>query len=92
MALTRYFMSQIFDHRTQFYIEHIAGVDNVEADKLSRMESNPMARLYRQPRPTDPTLQPFYLKNPHFTIDYQFINLNINNHAKYCFNIANLPP
>ena len=76
MALIRQFISLLFDTRSSFWIQHIPGVLNIEADKLSRYIPNPFDRLFTL-KQHDQHIQPFFEKNPKFPI-FTFVDLHKN--------------
>ena len=65
MSLIRYFISIMFDHRIKFWINHIPGIHNIEADNLSRFRPQPLKRLYTFPK--DQYTLPFFRTNPNLT-------------------------
>ena len=88
MKLIRLFMSLMFDHRVQHWVDHVPGVYNPEADNLSRFKSNPFDRLYNIIRPIDKHTQPFFDINPHFDNNFEFVQLDMLQHCKDCLSFA----
>ena len=67
MDLMRVLAETAFKHRFWFWIDHVPGKQNIEADRLSRWQSQPFQRLYSQPARTTPELSPFFAKQPSFS-------------------------
>ena len=76
MTLIRHFIATAFDCRCKYWIQHIPGLDNVEADNLSRLKPYPFNRLFTNASMDEHT-QPFFNLNPSFPsqFNFQFINL-----------------
>ena len=89
MALISYFISIMFDYKIKFYIKHIPGTLNIEADNLSRFKKQPLQRLYQTPRPSDKHTAPFYTCNPDFNNQFKFEKLNLLQHTYMCLNTIN---
>ena len=91
MALVRYFISMMFNHRIKFWVEHIPGEYNIEADSLSRFKPNPFSRLFAtNPYPplTNEWIKPFFDRNPNFNNNFQFELINLTQHTLFCLNLA----
>lgn len=88
MALVRYFITTMFEQRIKFWVSHIPGEYNIEADNLSRFKHEPLQRLYQHPPPDDEWIKPFFNINPQFPLNFSFNKLNITNHIKDCLNLA----
>ena len=88
MALVRYFVAQMFELRMKFWVEHIPGEMNIEADSLSRFKNQPFQRLYKKPYPSDEWITPFYSKNPQFSDSFKFKFVNLFDDTLYCMLIA----
>ena len=88
MALIRYFISTMFENRIKFYINHIPGIHNTEADKLSRFKSEPFSRLYTDPHPTDQHTLPFFNINPKFPNNFKFEFMDLTKHTIKCLQFA----
>ena len=87
--LIRYFVSTCFDKRIKYWIEHIPGTSNIEADKLSRFINNPLERLYKKQQ-VDEHTQPFFDLNPNFNEKSEFYKLDMKQHAAFCVDLARL--
>ena len=87
--LLRYFAAECFDYRISYWAEHIPGVSNVEADRLSRFMSFPFIRFKIGKIAVDKHTYPFFDLNPNFSWDstWNFKKLNITAHAQFCLNI-----
>ena len=90
MALIRYFITTMFENRIKFFINHIPGVHNTEADKLSRFKPKPFERLYKMQRPYDQHTAPFFEINPTFPHLFKFNKLNLTNHTINCIKYASI--
>ena len=88
MRLIRLFMGSMFDNRVQHWIDHVPGIYNPESDNLSRFKSDPFDSLFHIIRPIDKYTQPFFDRNPNFNKNFQFIQLDLFEHAQFCFKIA----
>lgn len=88
MALVRYFVATMFHHRTKYWIEHIPGEYNIEADNLSRFKHSPLKRLYNIPHPSDEWIKPFYDRNPNFNNSDTFQKIDLLHHTLYCLDLA----
>ena len=52
--------------RFYFWVVHIPGVSNIEADALSRFKINPFRKLLLPNRPLDQHIAPFFKLNPNY--------------------------
>ena len=90
LKLIRYFASAAFDMRWKYWLEHIPGTSNIEADNLSRFKPDPLERLYRCNGAVDEHTAPFFKINKGFNENWKFLKLNITQHARFCYNILQL--
>ena len=81
-------MGSMFDNRVQHWIDHVPGIYNPESDNLSCFHADPFNRLYNIVRPIDKYTQPFFDKNPNFNHNFQFVKLDLCEHAKFCLKLA----
>ena len=56
--------------RFYFWVVHIPGVSNIEADALSRFKSNPFRKLLLPKRSLDQHIAPFFNSNPNYPIGF----------------------
>ena len=57
-------------HHYYFWVTHIPGDLNIEADALSRLFANPLKRLLSHPN--DSHIQPFFDINPHYPFKFNW--------------------
>ena len=88
LRLIRYFVVKAFEYRFKYWAVHIPGIDNVEADKLSRFYDAPFERLYRLAPPFNTHIAPFFKLNPKFGINSSFTYIELKHHAKFLFDIS----
>ena len=90
MDLMRLLAETAFHHRFWFWIEHIDGTKNIEADKLSRFKRQPFKRLYQASFHKEPSLQPFFAKQPHFSSANRFTNWNATKSISQILNMLSV--
>ena len=84
MRLLRYFVAKAFDYKFKYWALHIPGVENIEADKLSRFMDNPFERLFKPLIINEHTLPLFQTNFQPNTLKY----IELKYHTRHCYKIS----